>query len=286
MNNQITAFDLLIKEYQEPRQLDFIRLNYGDESVALFDEKLDKPVLYSKLLRDVTLVLNPEKIDNGNAFYGKQYLEMEVKIVSPKGEAKETFKKEIIVCPGENSIRFGNYDRSDCENSSISLNDLLNTKTYNLEGYSQLFITIKHHPKYYTNSGYSRSVKIILKRDVVFDLQVSFPAGMLVKRFDTDGIGALTGISIAAIAQLSFYDNLQVGKLRPYKVGAGFLAINAFNFSDNAQVNRDVAAVAMLSVYPVNRNSRFSFPLHTGFGYMLKSGSWFMLFGPGIEVRF
>ncbi len=286
LNNQVTAFDLLVKEFQEPRQMDFVRLNYGDESVALFDEKFDKPVLYDQLLRDVVIVLNPDKIDNGNAFYGKQYLDVEVKIVTPKGEVKETIHKEIVVCPGESSTRFGNYDRTDCDNASISLNDLLNTKTYNLEGYSQLFVNIKHSPKHYSTSGFSRSVKIILKRNVVFDLQVSFPAGMLVKRFDTEGIGALTGISIAAIAQFSFYDNLQIGKIKPYRIGAGFLALNAFNFSDKAEVNRDVAAVAMISVYPVNRNSRFSFPLHTGFGYMLKSGSWFLLFGPGIEVRF
>lgn len=284
MNNQVTAFDLQLKEFQEPRQLDFLRLNYGDESIALFDEKFDKPILYDKLLKDVVLVLTNDKIDNGLSFYGKQYLELEVKLVSPKGEMKETFRKEIVVCPSEASERFANYDRTDCDNASISLNDLLNTKTYNLEGYSQLFISVKHNRKHYTTSGYSRSVNIILKRNVVFDLQVSFPAGMLLKRFDTDGIGALTGISIAAIAQLSFYDNLQIGKVKPYRVGAGFLAINAFNFSESA--NRDVAAVAMVSVYPLNRNSKFSFPLHTGFGYMLKSGSWFLLFGPGIEVRF
>ena len=230
------------------------------------------------------MVLVNDKIDNGLNFYGKQYLEVEVKIVSPKGEQKESFKREIVVCPSEASERFANYDRTDCDNASISLNDLLNTKTYNLEGYSQLFISVKHNRKHYTTSGYSRSVKIILKRNVVFDLQVSFPAGMLLKRFDMDGIGALSGISIAAIAQLSFYDNLQIGKVKPYRIGAGFLAINAFNFSESA--SRDVAAVAMVSVYPLNRNSKFSFPLHTGFGYMLKSNSWFLLFGPGIEVRF
>ena len=286
LNNGVTAFDLQIREYQEPRKLDFVKLNYGDESVMLSNDKLAKPVLYEKLLKDVILAFDYDLIDNGDRFYGKQYLELEVKVVSPRGELKESLKKEVVICPGERSLRFDNYDRTDCQNSSLSLNDLLNTKTYNLEGYSQIFVSIRHNPKYYTNAGYSRSVKIILKRTVVFDLQVSFPAGLLIKRFDTEGIGSLSGISIAAFAQLSFYDQLQIGKIKPYRLGAGFLAINAFNFSDNTTVLRDVGIVLIGSVYPINRNSKFSFPLHTGIGYLMKQNAWFFMFGPGIEVRF
>lgn len=285
MNNKVTAFDILLREYQEPRQLDFVQLKYGDESAPLNDDRFDKPILYGKLLKDVTLVFDPNKIDQGS-FYGKQYLQIDVKVVSPRGEVKETLHKEIVVCPGNSSIRYGTYDRSDCENSVVNLNDLLNLKTYNMEGYSQIFINIKHTPKNYSSSGYSRSIKIILKREVVFDLQISFPAGLLVKRFDVDGIGSLYGISIAAIAQFSFYDNLQIGKVKPYRIGAGFLALNAFNFSSAQDVNRDVAVVAIGSVYPINRGSKFSFPLHTGIGYLLKGGAWFLLFGPGIDVRF
>jgi hypothetical protein len=286
MNNQVTAFDLMVKEFQEPRNLDFVSLRYGDEAALLTDEKLEKPVLYEKLLKDVSFSFDVDKIDKGQSLYGKQYLDIEIRVVSPRGELKETIHKQVVVCPGEKSIRFDDYDRSDCENSVVSLNDLLNTKTYNLEGYSQIFITVRHDPKNYATAGYKRSVKIILKRNVVFDLQVSFPAGMLIKRFDTEGLGSLSGISIAAIAQLSFYDQLQIGKIKPYRIGAGFLALNAFNFSDNADVQRDVAIVAMASVYPINRSSKFSFPLHTGFGYMMKQGAWFFLFGPGIEVKF
>jgi hypothetical protein len=166
------------------------------------------------------------------------------------------------------------------------LNDLLNNKTFNLEGYSQIFIKVKNNRSHYSTPGYTRTIKIILKRNVVLDLQVTFPAGLLIKRFDQDGIGSLSGISIAAIAQLSFYDQLQIGKLKPYRVGAGFLAINAFNFSDNANVLRDVGVVAMGSFYPLNQSKRFSFPVHTGLGYLIKEGAWFFMFGPGIEIRF
>lgn len=286
LNNQVTAFDLMIKEYQEPRPLDFVRITYGDESAVLSNERFDKPVLYEKLLKDVTFSFDFNKIDEGASSYGKQYLDMEIKIVSPRGELKETLRKQIVVCPGERSIRYDDYDRSDCENSAVSLNDILNTKTFNLEGYSQIFITVKHVRGNYANAGYNRSIKIILKRKVVFDLQVSFPAGLLIKRFDQEGIGSLSGISIAAIAQFSFYDPLQIGKIKPYRIGGGFLAINAFNFSDNASVLRDVGIVAIGSFYPINRNSRFSFPLHTGIGYLMKQGAWFFMFGPGVEVRF
>lgn len=286
LNNQVTAFDLMVREYQEPRQFDFVRMTYGDESALLNNERFDKPVLYESLLKDVVFTFDYDKIDEGATPHGKQYLDFEIKIVSPRGELKEVSTKQVVVCPGERSVRFDDYDRTDCENSVVSLNDLLNNKTFNLEGYSQIFISVKHNRHHYGMAGYSRSIKIILKRDIVFDLQVSFPAGLLIKRFDQEGIGSLSGISIAAILQLSFYDQLQVGKVKPFKLGAGFLAINAFNFSDNANVLRDVAAVALGSFYPINRNSRFNFPLHTGIGYMMKQGAWFFLFGPGIEVRF
>ncbi len=286
LNNQVTAFDLMIKEYQEPRPFDYIKITYGDESATLDNERFDKPVLYGKLLKDITFSFDNDKIDQGTTPFGKQYLDIDIKIVSPRGELKETFHTQIVVCPGERSIRYDDYDRSDCENSVVSLNDLLNNKTFNLEGYSQIFIKIKNNRAYYGAAGYNRSVKIILKRNVIFDLQVSFPAGLLIKRFDQPGIGGLSGISIAAFAQFSFYDPLQVGKIKPYKLGGGFLAVNAFNFSDNTNVLRDVATVAIASFYPVNRNSKFSFPLHTGVGFLMKQGAWFFMFGPGIVVSF
>ena len=86
------------------------------------------------------------------------------------------------------------------------------------------------------------------------------------------------------MGQFSFYDPEKIAKLRPYKIGAGFLALNAFNFS-SGDVNRDVGLVIIGSIYPVNREAKLSFPLYVGFGYLLKAQQPFFLIGPGISVQ-
>jgi hypothetical protein len=73
--------------------------------------------------------------------------------------------------------------------------------------------------------------------------------------------------------------------LRPYKIGAGFVALNAFNLSQDSNVNRDLGIVLLGSVYPTRREARFTFPLYLGGGYLLSAGKWFYLLGPGIGVR-
>ncbi|MFN6946799.1 MAG: hypothetical protein ACK4ND_17765, partial [Cytophagaceae bacterium] len=117
-------------------------------------------------------------------------------------------------------------------------------------------------------------------------MQVSFPAGLFVKRFNQEGFGNLSGISTAVLAQLSFYDPERIGRLRPYKVGAGFIALNAFNFSDDPNVTRDIGVVVIGSLLPIRRDSKFSIPLYAGGGYLLKNSSWFIIFGPGIQFNF
>jgi hypothetical protein len=86
------------------------------------------------------------------------------------------------------------------------------------------------------------------------------------------------------IAQFSFYHHEKFAKYRPYKIGAGFLALNAFNFSDNAD-NRDVGLVILGSLYPTTRDVKLTFPLYVGGGYLLKDQKWFFLIGPGIRVK-
>ena len=63
------------------------------------------------------------------------------------------------------------------------------------------------------------------------------------------GFGSLSGISMAMVAQLSFYQPNKIAKYRPYKIGAGFLAFNAFNFS-NDNTSRDVGIVCTGQLLP------------------------------------
>ena len=126
---------------------------------------------------------------------------------------------------------------------------------------------------------------IIKQKFTSIDLQASFPAGLLIKHFGTKGIGELSELSIAFVAQMSFYENDAIGKAKPYQVGAGILALNVFNLtSSNSQP--DIGAVAIGSVLPLKTESKLNFPLYFGFGYMLKSSQWFTLIGPGIEFNF
>ena len=74
--------------------------------------------------------------------------------------------------------------------------------------------------------------------------------------------------------------------MKPYKIGGGFLALNAFNFSESVGINRDMGIVLIGSIFPTRRDSRMSFPLYVGGGYFLNQKEWFMLLGPGIRVSF
>ncbi|MGC8803761.1 MAG: hypothetical protein ACP5PS_08335, partial [Bacteroidales bacterium] len=84
---------------------------------------------------------------------------------------------------------------------------------------------------------------------------------------------------------LSFYQKDKIARFMPYKIGVGFLALNAFNFSNNNNA-RDLGIVILGSVYPTRRDTKLSFPLYIGGGYLLNTNSWFWVFGPGIRVSF
>jgi hypothetical protein len=120
---------------------------------------------------------------------------------------------------------------------------------------------------------------------MLLDLQVSFPTGLLVKRFNQPGIGNLTGISTAFLTQLSFYDSQKIGRLKPYKIGFGLIALDVFNLNDDNK-QRDLGLVIIGSLLPLRKDTRFSFPLYGGFGYLIKNNTWFAVFGPGIQFNF
>ncbi len=117
-----------------------------------------------------------------------------------------------------------------------------------------------------------------------FDIDVSFPAGLITKKIGEPGYGDLGGISLAMIAQFSFYQKDKISRFKPYKIGAGFIAINALNFADS-NITRDVGIVFIGSLYPTTKETRMTFPLYLGGGYLLSTEKWFFLLGPGIRVR-
>ncbi|MBN2612116.1 MAG: hypothetical protein JXB00_11215 [Bacteroidales bacterium] len=286
---------LNVREYQEPRPFDFVFVNYGDLNRVVSNIK--GPVLYDKTVKDVVLSFNNDKIDSDDKLYGKQYLKLDIQVTGMKNELIEMRSIDnITVCPSDRSPRYSFYGTKDCWNDELSLNKYIRKSTYDLDEWSRIKLTLQHNPSKYGNEGMKKEVEIVLKKYYKFDIDVSFPAGLItVYKTDQENeetgetervteFGNLWGVSMAMIAQFSFYHPDKIAKLRPYKVGAGFIALNAFNLS-STETNQDLAFVLLGSLYPTSKDSKLSFPLYIGGGYKILDRSWMFLFGPGIRVR-
>ena len=278
-----TDFALTVKEAQRPHPLNFVLVNYGAGPRPV--TQLNGPVLYDKTISDVVLSFNANAIDQAPDLYGRQYLTLDVRTVDDKGNLIDQRQVEqLVVCPGEASPRSAYYQGNDCQVGTLSLNSLLGRKTYDLDAWYRIIITIRDDAKQYTGKGYSQQVELVLRRHVNFDISVSFPAGLLTKYGGESSYTSFGGISLATLAQLSFYAPDRINRLRPYHIGAGFVALNAFNLSNSQDVRRDLGVVVIGSVTPVRTGARFSFPLYLGGGFLLTQTKPFLLFGPGIGV--
>ncbi len=272
-----------INEYQRPHQLNFVNINYGSGRNVITE--LPQTVLHPHIIKDIEISFNPDKIDEQKLF-GKQYVSVDITIFNARGDLVELKRiNNILVCPGDNSARFAFYNDKQCNKAPISLNTILARKTFDLDGWSKIELVFSHDKDKYGGDGFVKKVEIILQRRVRFDTEVTFPGGLLIKRADRDDFSPFGGISLAIMQQLSFYDPNKINRFRPYKVGVGILANNAFNFNPNA-TNRDIGIVMIGSLYPTRRDVKLTFPLFAGMGYFLSAKTWFFLVGPGIFVSF
>ena len=293
INDRTTQWAIRVKEYSEARPFDYINLDYG-EGIKVFS-KMKRNEPYQGILDDVLVSFDQNLIDS-KGFHGIQLLDIDVTLRDNRNSlVDQTSIKNIKVCPGINSPRYRFYDRKSCQLLPISINDHLRRKTYDLTDWDYVELQIRTQRGGYDNEIIKKT-NLILQRNWTFDLDVSFPGGLLIKRFGKSDIDPLGGISMAMIGQFTFYEPSVKAKEKPYKAGAGFLAFNAFNFSADAE-NRDVAFVALGSIKPIARKSKgkLSFPLFFGGGYFLSEKRdsdtddvlprWFILLGPGIRVR-
>ncbi|QDA61558.1 hypothetical protein [Hymenobacter jejuensis] len=281
---QPTGYNLSVKEFQRPHPLDFVAVNFGEGARTI--NRLNGPVLYNRVISDVVFSFNSNGIDTENQLYGKQYLTFDIRTQNSKGELIEMRTVDnIVVCPGDNSVRAAFYQDKQCQVGNISLNNLLNSrKTYDLDDWSTIIITVKHNQGQYQEPGFTQKLELVLRRRVKFDIDVSFPGGLLTKYKGEPSYTSFGGISLAMLGQLSFYHPEKINRLRPYKVGAGFVALNAFDLSKTGG-NRDLGIVVLGSIYPTRRDAKLTFPLYLGGGYLLSTGRPFFLLGPGIGVR-
>ena len=282
----LTGHMLTVKEYEIPRPFDYVYINYGDLDRVL--SGIHGPILYERPVRDVVLTFNTNKIDSENKLYGSQYLTFDLRVTGPNNELVDMRTiSNITVCPADNSPRYKYYDKRNCNQNEISLNKYLRRSTSDLDDWSRINISLKTSPEKYGGESQQKDVEIILKKRYKFDLDVSFPAGLVTVSKDPEdpektAFSNLYGISMAMVAQFAFYHPGKIAKLRPYRIGAGFLALDAFNFQSERQ---DLAIVALASLYPTTRNKKLAFPLYVGGGYQLKAEKWMMLIGPGISIQ-
>lgn len=277
-----TGWSLQIKEYQVPREFDFISLELDDQVYPL--DQVDKPIYYDESLTDLLISFDRSKIDEGQHFYGKQYLSVKIKVSNKAGNLIELYQfDELVICPNESSLRSAHYNDPNCLGNGLNLNNYLSKKTSSLEEWSKIDIEVSHIRDKYSTSTSTRKIQIYLRREYNFDLDVSFPGGLLILKPGEGDFTNFSGISFAMIAQFSFYQPGKIAKYQPYKVGAGFIAIDAFNFTESN--NGDVGLVVIGSLYPIAENKKLTLPLYAGFGYLMKENKPFFLIGPGIQVR-
>ncbi len=287
-NGNPTGSSIAIKEYQEAREFDYVTINYGEGDMVL--SQIKGIVMSPKTIRDIVFDFDRNKIDSPEKFYGKQYLKISVKITGKNGELIELRDIDnIVIVPGEKSLRSAFYDKKDETATAISLNKYIRKKTYDLEDWTKIELVVENVKDKYSNQPFKKELEIYVQKQYRFDIDVSFPAGLLINTFGKSTEGSqyqnFGGISMAMMAQFSFYDLERPGKYKPYKIGAGFLALNAFNLSNDPNVNRDMGIVVIGSLYPTRKDVKLTFPLYFGGGYKLNEGKWFILIGPGISVR-
>ncbi len=281
-----TGLKLDVKEYQKPKELDFVILDIDGNDYQV--STLDKPIYYEKTITDLVIKFDENRIDFSNKLFGKQFLEIDVEIKNKAGNIIELYEfEDIVVCPGAFSPRGDRYDKNVCTANTISLNDFIKNKTSQLSEWAQIELDIKHKNNVYEAIRFNRKVVIVLKRANSYDIDVSFPAGLLVLKFDEQSDFAnFGGVSLAMMAQMSFYQPGKIAEYRPYKIGAGFIFLNAFSFDENDSRGRDVGLVVLGSIHPISREKKLTFPLYAGFGYFLQEKIPFFMLGPGIQVRF
>lgn len=247
---------------------------------------IDKYVLYNGAINDVTFSFDGNVIDELEQLYGKQFLQIEIRIFDENNVLREQqLIGSIEVCPKEKSPRFFIYENGEgCMNEPISINRYLTNKTHTLRNWTKIEFIVSHRKNLYNGRGHTQQFQIIKEKRVTFDVDLSIPAGLLIKKIGEDGFPGLSGVSLSMLAQFSFYKKGEIQRLRPYKIGAGFIAQNAFNFNEDA--DRDLGVLIMGSVYPIKTGRKISFPLYAGFGYFLNDERFFYLIGPGIQINF
>jgi hypothetical protein len=159
-------------------------------------------------------------------------------------------------------------------------------KTYALRPWSKIEITVEHNKDKYGGNGFKSKAIIYRSDNFSLDIEVSFPAGLFVVKVGDATVNSLSGLSIASMANFTFYKKGMIKKQQPIRLGLGFIALNAINSITGSDVESEIGVVSLMSFQPLHSESKINFPLYAGFGYLFESEHLFLLIGPGIKVTF
>lgn len=296
-NGNTTGYSFSVREYQRPRPLDFVMLSYDEDGYRknVTFNKINSSIMFGSTLKDIIISPMAHKIDDEDKLYGKQFLTIKITLTNAQRQLVEMRTIEnFVICPDQSSPRFLYYQDKNCQSGSININSILSIKTNELKDWSRVEVEISHRPEKHNDESFSHRVEFILSRTYNFDIDVSFPAGLLQIRPNRpagEQLGSFSGVSLAALAQFSFFKPGKIAQYQPYRVGVGTIAMNAFDFSSDS-ADRGLALVALGSLSPTRRDPKIRLTLYFGGGYFLTTTDnvrsppgWFLLIGPGIAVR-
>ncbi|MGL4907971.1 MAG: hypothetical protein ACRC3G_01405 [Bacteroidales bacterium] len=180
-NGQPTGKQLVVNEYQTPRPFDFITLNYGKNS-AIQLNKINDFIISRENLTNFSFSFNRSEIDERTKLYGKQFLDIDVRILGKKGEIMELRSlKSQVVCPDETSQRGAFYKDKQCMVEDLNLNRILSNKTNSLENFGKVQLEVRHSSDKYSEPIIEKRVEVIYQPAVIFDIDLSLPAGMMIQ---------------------------------------------------------------------------------------------------------
>jgi hypothetical protein len=180
-SGQPTGKTLAIEEYQHPRPFDFITLSYGDNEQIRVN-RVSNIIISRNVVKEFSLSFSRGRIDSKAKLYGKQYLDIDVRILGKRGEIIElrTLKNQLV-CPDETSPRGTYYKDKNCLNENINFNNILSTKPSSLDNFGKVQLDVRHSADKYADPIFEKRVEVIYQPKVLFDIDLSLPAGMLIQ---------------------------------------------------------------------------------------------------------
>lgn len=282
MDDETPPFLFHLSEYQRPRELDFVRLTYERRTEKL--TTVPSPIEVQAPLSSFQFRFISDSIDLPGHLYGPQYLDIAIEVWSADGQVlEERHVEQVCICPGPASPRNEWYD-APCVEGNLKLNDLLETPSYELPGWSRLHIEISHQADRYEEAPKKRSFDIIPRLTWEVGLEVSMPVPIILARFNGAASDNLTSVGLGAFAQLRFYRERGINELVPVQASLGIMSTDVFSFETSPQ--RDWALCAFAAFYPITSKQRWSVPLYLGGGYLLDEEAGFFFLGPGLSVQF